>query len=98
MDLCSCRYDLISCTIYLLYLYLCVCFQDIPPPVKQIKVEPDAESADVKDKKKKKKKKCESVALKKSQLQLDDLPPELLPKHQERIKIKVQYIRVHVYV
>jgi hypothetical protein len=66
--------------------------QAIPPPVKVIKLEQDAESADIKDKKKKKKKKKkdESVPLmKKSQLQLDDLPPELLPKHQECIKKKV---------
>lgn len=79
-------------------MYDIVCFQDIPPPVKQIKLEPDAESADVKDKKKKKKKKGESVPLKKSQLQLDDLPPELLPKHQERIKKKVHLMHTYLCI
>ena len=59
-----------------------VYFQPIPPPVKRIKLEKDAKSANIKDSKK-------DIPLKKSQLQLDDLPPELLPKHQERIKKKV---------
>ena len=79
-------YDLISYT----FVYMCVCvFQDIPPPVKLMKLEQDAKLTEVKEKKKKKKKKGESGPLKESHLQLDDLPPELLPTHQERIKKKV---------
>ena len=65
---------------------VCVYYQGTPPPAKQMKHENDAESANVKAKKKKK----SAGPLKKSHLQLDDLPPELLPKHQERIKIKVR--------
>ena len=81
--------DLISLyTCVCLYVCVCVWFQGTPPLVKLIKLEEDAESANAKDKKKKKK--DESGPLKKSHLQLDDLPPELLPKHQERIKKKVR--------
>ena len=62
---------------------VCVCvLQGTPPPVKKIKLEV-VENESMDDSKK-------PVPIKKSHLNLDDLPPELLPKHQECIKKQVR--------
>lgn len=49
---------------------------DDPPATKRIKVESDSDAVP-------------THVIKKSQLQLDDLPPELLPTHHEKILKKV---------
>ena len=56
--------------------------QATPPPEKRIKLE-DTKSAKVKDEERK------PFPLKEAHLNLDDIPPELLPKHQERLKKQV---------
>ena len=59
--------------------------QATPPPEKRLKLEEsvNAESANIKNQSEKS---AKPVPLKEAHLKLDDIPPELLRKHQERIK------------
>lgn len=59
-----------------------IALQATPPPEKRIKLE-NAEFANNRDKDDNERK---PVPLKEAHLNLDDIPPELLPKHQERLK------------